>query len=102
MITNIINILLIDSVATYQELDKFCISFNSAQREMGLIKKTDQGHRHKYASIDTVLEAILPILGKHGLSFHQIPISSKEGGERLQTIITHVSGQYISFGSIKI
>jgi hypothetical protein len=100
-IQELLQILPLDRIAMSKELDQFCTAFNSAQKEMGLIKKSDQGHRHKYASIDTVLESVLPILGKYGISFFQSPISI-DSGERLQTILTHVSGQYISFGSIKI
>lgn len=101
-INGLINILPIDCVAMSQKIDQFCAAFNEAQGEMGLIKKTDHGHRHKYANIDTVLEVVLPVLNKHGINFHQMPITKTDGGERLMTILTHVSGQYISFGSLKI
>jgi ERF superfamily len=101
-INELIHVLPIDCLAISPQIDQFCLAFNKAQSEMGLIKKTDQGHRHKYASIDTVLEVVIPILNKHGINFHQVPLSKNEHGERLMTLLTHVSGQYISFGSIKI
>lgn len=90
----------VDCVSMSDSIDKFCTAFLNAQAKMAPIKKSMQAHRHKYANIDSVLEEVLPILKENKISLFQPPIS--KGEDRLQTILVHESGQFISFGSIKI
>lgn len=91
--TNYFKQLPVDCVAMSENIDQFCAAFLKAQAEIFNI-------RHKYTNIDMVLEEVLPILKENNLSIFQPPIFN--GEDRLQTILMHKSGQFISFGSIKI
>lgn len=97
---NIFTTLPISSVAMSAQIDKFIVAFLRAQGQMGPIKKSMQAHRHKYANIDAVLEEVLPILKENEIALFQPPLSSEN--DCLQTLLMHSSGQYISFGSMKI
>ncbi len=83
------------------DADKLFSALCSAQGEFPVIKKTDQAHRHKYANINSVLEAIRPVLSKYGLSIQQHPSSDASGHTILVTILCHTSGQY-SMSSVRI
>lgn len=69
----------------------------AAQLEFPKIKKdaTNPFFKNKYASLDGILEDILPILHKHGLFLVQKPIND---GDRVgvATDIYHTSGESIS------
>lgn len=47
------------------------VAFAAAQTEFGAIVKAVQGNRGKYASLDMVLDAVRPILNRHGLALTQ-------------------------------
>ena len=48
----------------------------------------------KYVSLDGVLQAVRPVLAKHGLSIMQIP-TSDDVAVTVTTLLMHISGQYI-------
>jgi len=60
------------------------------QAEVGNIPKdsTNPFYKSKYASLESVITTIKPILAKHGLSFSQLP-----DGAGLKTILFHTSGE---------
>ena len=69
----------------------------AAQSEFPKIKKdaANPFFKNKYASLDGILEEVLPILHKHGLFIVQSPINI---GDRvgIQTDVYHTSGDSIS------
>jgi hypothetical protein len=68
-----------------------------AQSQMGsAVKDSKNPHfRHGYASLSSVIDAIIPVLNANGVGVLQLP--SIEGSEvRLTTILMHSSGQRLS------
>ena len=57
--------------------------------------------KSKYAPLAEVLNTVRPIMGKHGLFITQAPKVLESGDVSVQTIITHKSGAYMSFPSLK-
>ena len=75
-----------------QELYKALSSF---QAEVPDIPKNKQGYGYKYASLDSILSAIRPLLAKNGLCVWQGLQYSENGEEFIHTVIAHESGQII-------
>jgi hypothetical protein len=57
--------------------------------------------RSKFASLAGVRDAVVPVLAKHGLFVSQ-NLTNTEKGVACTTIITHVSGQQMSFGPLEM
>jgi hypothetical protein len=53
--------------------------------------------KNKYATLDAIIETVKPILLKHGLAAFQ-PVND----EGVETIIIHLSGEFVSSGIMKI
>jgi hypothetical protein len=81
---------------TSESLKNFAPAFRKAQSEMeGVAKESDNSYfKSKYASIDTIIEYLAPILDSNGLSFSQHPVST-ERGVGVTTILMHDSGEWI-------
>ena len=75
-----------------QELYKALSNF---QAEVPEIPKNKQGYGYKYASLDSILSAIRPLLAKNGLCVFQGLQYSEDGKEFVHTTIAHESGQFI-------
>lgn len=52
--------------------------------------------KNKYASLDTITEAVRPVLAKHGLAIVQGGGETTGAGVLVTTMIVHTSGQWIS------
>jgi hypothetical protein len=67
----------------------------AAQSEFTTVGKDAKNpfYKSNYAPLDSIVEAIRPVLGKHGLSFLHLPNAD---GNRLECVILHVSGEWIS------
>lgn len=52
--------------------------------------------RSKYADLGAVLDAVEPALQKHGLMIVQPTLVTEDGRHRVQTILFHVSGQWMA------
>lgn len=63
--------------------------------------KNNPVFRSKYADLGAVVDAIRPALGQHGLSFIQV-IHDAENAVRVETIIMHASGEWISTGCVMV
>ena len=68
-----------------------------AQSEMGNAVKGSQNpyFKSKYADLNSIREACLPTLNKHGISVIQ-PTVSIDGKNYVKTILLHESGEFIS------
>jgi len=71
-------------------------ALSKAQAEFKPVKKDSKGYNYKYADINAILEIVRPALSKHGLSIIQMP-TMDEGRNVLRTLISHESGDKISF-----
>lgn len=87
------------------EIAKLAGALVKVQAELKSISKdsTNPHFRNKYASLDTITEAVRPVLAKHGLSLIQgtSPVSDAEGRVTALTIestLLHESGEWISTG----
>lgn len=68
----------------------------------GAIKdKTNPHFRSQYADLGNVVDAIKPAIAKHGLSFIQ-RCHDNDLGAKIETIILHESGEWISCGIIAV
>ena len=67
-----------------------------AQKEMGNAIKdsTNPFFKSKYADLNSIREACLPALNKHGISVLQ-PICHIDGKNFVKTILLHESGEYM-------
>ena len=78
-------------------ITKISAALVKAQLEMGNAVKdaTNPFFKSKYADLNAIREACLPILNKNGISAIQ-PTCVIEGVNYVETILLHESGEYIS------
>jgi archaellum component FlaC len=75
------------------ELAKALVKFNS---EVNKIAKDANNpfHKNTYATLDTIIDEVRPILSKNGLSVMQIP-SGDGQNVTLKTLLLHESGEWL-------
>lgn len=66
-----------------------------AQLEFSSLKRDEQGYGYNYVSLNSTIDAVRPILAKHGLVVSQLAGNDGEGRPAITTILMHKSGQYI-------
>lgn len=74
-----------------------------AQAEMSNPKfdKTNPHFRNKFASLAAVRDAVVPVLSKYGIACVQ-DLQNVEGGVACTTTLLHASGQFLTFGPLKM
>jgi len=72
-------------------IDQIAVALAKAQAELQPIQKTIDGYNYKYADLYDVMEVILPVTSKYGLSVTSIV----DINENITVILLHISGQYI-------
>ncbi|RAS90305.1 recombinase [Bacillus cereus] len=78
---------------TIAKLAKSLVLFNSEVNKIA--KDADNPFfKNNYATLDTIIDEIRPILSKHGLSIMQIP-SGDGQNVTLKTLLLHESGEWI-------
>ena len=80
-----------------ESLGKLATALVAAQAELDHAHKNavNPHFKNKYADLTEVLDTVLPVLNKHGLTVTQIP--GFEGGiVTLDTMILHTSGEFIT------
>ncbi|PEQ65507.1 ERF family protein [Bacillus cereus] len=78
---------------TITELAKSLVKFNSEVNKIA--KDADNPFfKNNYATLDTIIDEIRPILSKHGLSIMQIP-SGDGQNVTLKTLLLHESGEWL-------
>lgn len=82
---------------TSPTIDRIAPALLSAQEAVKDPKKTSWNPHFKsyYAGLDTVMEAAKEALNNYGIAVLQFPVHSDKG-IGLETVLLHVSGQYIS------
>jgi hypothetical protein len=85
---------------TSQTIAKISAALVKAQSEMGNAKKesTNPFFKSKYADLNAIREAVLPVLNKHGIAVIQPTIVGENSNYRnyVKTILLHESGEYIA------
>jgi len=78
---------------TITELAKALVKFNSEVNKIA--KDADNPFfKNNYATLDTIIDEIRPILSKHGLSIMQIP-SGDGQNVTLKTLLLHETGEWL-------
>lgn len=82
---------------TSEKIDLISKALCLAQKDIGAAVKGSQNpyFKSKYADLQAVIEAVKEPLNKHGVSFLQL-VNSNGDGDKLETILLHESGQFIS------
>jgi len=66
------------------------------QKEIRDISKDSKGYGYNYTSFDKLVQYLRPLLGKHGISFVQMPVGDNES-VGVNTVYMHAeSGEWIS------
>lgn len=84
---------------TSNEIDKIIPTLLEVQSIVKSMKKDSSGYGYKYISFDYIINAIKPVLNKHGLLLMQNVSGDMIDGCNVtgcETIIYHTSGQWIS------
>jgi len=77
-----------------ENLTELGVALSKFQGEVNNVSKDKSGYGYKYADLAQILEAVRPLLSKHGLSVVQMPGKS-ESGVTVSTMILHSSGQWL-------
>ena len=72
-----------------KELSKALVEFH---KKVGKVIKDARGYNYRYATLSNILDVIQDPLNECGLSVIQLP----QGDHELVTILTHISGEFIS------
>ena len=72
-----------------KELFKALVEFH---KKVGKVIKDAKGYNYRYATLSNILDVIQDPLNECGLSVIQLP----QGDHELVTILTHISGEFIS------
>lgn len=88
---------------TSESIKELSAAYAKAQPEIeGAAKdKSNPAFRSKYADLGNVVDAIKPALGKHSLSFLQIP-QEAENAVKIETVLLHASGEWMSLGTVTV
>lgn len=88
-------------MATAAKTDTLASAMAAAFAEIeGATKdKVNPAFKSKYADLGSVIDAIKPALVNHGLFFSQLT-HSRDGGVVVETVVTHTSGEAMSFGHL--
>ena len=90
-------------IRSSKKLDEISVALASAQSEFPVLPKTKKvkvqthdgkSYSYSYADLAIIIETVLPITSKHGLSIVQMP-SIIGGQSTLLTRLLHTSGQWI-------
>lgn len=84
------------SIIQSEDTSEFWPAFVAMQADLVPVAKDQTTKHYKYASLDSLIETVRPILAKHDLGFVQVPSTDNDMNIWLTTMIIHRSGQYIS------
>lgn len=83
-----------------ENFDKILPALHKARSQFVKVKKDRQNThlKNKYATLDSVLDAITPALTDNSLMVMQDMIENELGGKiKVETTVMHVSGQWVKF-----
>lgn len=77
-----------------ESITKISTAFVNAQKEMSNAKKDSNNpfFKSKYADLNSIREAVIPVLNNHGIGVLQ-PTCSIDGRNYVKTILLHESGE---------
>lgn len=77
-----------------ENINELLAALVEVQSELPTMPKDSQAYGYKYANLDTITQAIKPILHKHGVAYLQ-SVGVGESGLTLTTRVFNKSGQWI-------
>lgn len=79
-----------------ESITKISTAYVAAQKEMSNAKKDANNpfFKSKYADLNSIREAVIPVLNSHGIGVLQ-PTCSIDGRNYVKTILLHESGEYL-------
>lgn len=78
------------------ELDQIFSALVKFRAELPKVSKDAKANYGKYATLDSLIDAVSPALAKHGLSFSQLITRIDDNVDGLTTMLLHSSGQWFS------
>lgn len=80
-----------------EQIENLVAAFSKAQAEFPAVLKTAKNPYlgSKYADISSIKDSVRPVLSRHGLAVFQRPLPTDGSTVRIETILAHVSGQWI-------
>lgn len=78
-----------------ENITELLAALEAVQAEMPTMPKNSQAYGYKYTDLDTIAQAIKPILHKHALAYIQSIGSTMQGQVTLTTRLFNSNGQYI-------
>ena len=81
-----------------ETISKLAVALVAAQSEMKdpAFDAINPHFKNRYASLKSVKNAVLPVLNRHGIAAPQFPISKDNGEVGCETLLQHVSGEWMS------
>lgn len=78
-----------------ENITELLVALEAAQAEIPTMPKSSQAYGYKYADLDTITQAIKPILHRHGLAYIQSIGGTSQEQMTLTTRVFNTKGQYI-------
>lgn len=78
-----------------ENITELLVALEAVQSELPTMPKSSQAYGYKYADLDTITQAIKPILHKHGIAYIQSIGGTSQEQTTLTTRIFNTKGQYI-------
>ena len=79
---------------TSSEIKNVAVAMAKVTAEIQNPTRNQNGYGYKYATLDSILEKVRPILAKNGLSILQSQ-EINESSVVVTTLLMHISGEYI-------
>lgn len=79
-----------------EQINELASALAKAQSALTAADKDGQAVYGKYATIDSVLQAVLPVFNAHGIAVIQRPSATGFQGAELETMLVHTSGQWVT------
>lgn len=80
-----------------ESINELAAALAKAQSDFKPVPKSGENplFHSRYATLDDILQAVMPILAKNGLALMQFLGTNEEGAPTLETSLLHTSGQFI-------
>jgi hypothetical protein len=81
-----------------ESIGKIAAALGSLQAELEPVSKDKMNphFRYKYADLPSIMGYLLPLMSKNGLSVTQVPDVGESGELLVETVVMHVSGEFLS------
>lgn len=78
-----------------ESIKEIAIAMSKVQTKLLAVERTSKGYTHNYANLTDVMDLLKKVFPEHGLSYVQSSGATETGGLILETILMHISGEWI-------